>query len=194
LLLLTALREGLTVESIVDEVHRLRRLDKDGREPDDYHSDAPGLLAVLSVLKLQADRGPASRIKGTQGNPRQYRYRNRHRKLLDQGARLAATITGLRRDSDAHLVSHDLWKENRGKGIALYIKDGFYTAYYDDAGEMHGQADDDLPMFHVMLECDKPHRTCIHPLHLTAWVEHLASVFMPLEIVNAQMVDGEETM
>jgi len=45
-----------------------------------------------------------------------------------------------------------------------------------------------------MLECDKPHRTCIHPLHLTAWVEHLASVFMPLEIVNAQMVDGEETM
>src|SRR5882672_11011779 len=82
-------------------------------------------------------------------------------------------------DSDAHLVSHDLWKENRGKGIALYIKDGFYTAYYDDAGEMHGQADDDLPMFHVMLECDKPHRTCIHPLHLTAWVEHLASVFMP---------------
>ena len=33
LLLLTALREGLTVESIVDEVHRLRRLDKDGREP-----------------------------------------------------------------------------------------------------------------------------------------------------------------
>ncbi len=33
LLLIVALREGVTVESIVDDIHRLRRLDKNGVDP-----------------------------------------------------------------------------------------------------------------------------------------------------------------
>ncbi len=33
LLLIVALREGIRVEDITDEIHRLRRLDKSGRDP-----------------------------------------------------------------------------------------------------------------------------------------------------------------
>lgn len=87
-------------------------------------------------------------------------------------------------DSEQHIISRAAWKRNRGNGINLYSSGGFFTAYFDDAMALWGQADDTRPMFHVMVESDPPHRTVIHPLHLVEWVEHLAEMCLPVQILN----------
>jgi hypothetical protein len=85
-------------------------------------------------------------------------------------------------DSERHQISFQQWKglHDTFPGIMLYAVDGFYVAYYEDAAELWNQADDTLPMFHVMVQSDPPHRTVIHPLHLNAWVEHLARICLPV--------------
>lgn len=85
-------------------------------------------------------------------------------------------------DREQHTIKHAAWKmlHHTFPGVILFAVDGFYAAYYDDAAELWQQADDTRPMFHVMVKSDPPHRTCIHPLHLHAWVEYLAGICLPV--------------
>lgn len=85
-------------------------------------------------------------------------------------------------DQEQHDIDFDQWQEDHGHGVTLYSSGDFFTAYFDDAGEMWSQADDSLPMFHV--GSGRPYRTCIHALHLALWAQHLASVCMPLQIMG----------
>ena len=67
--------------------------------------------------------------------------------------------------------------------ITLYADGDFYTAYFDDAQALWSQAEDDLPMFHVLAK-GTPHRTCIHALHLHRWLSHLAATCQPVRIMS----------
>lgn len=89
-------------------------------------------------------------------------------------------------DSEQHSISREEWQENRRTfpGLVLYLVNGFFAAYYDDAAKVWGQADDTRPMFHVMVQSDPPHRTVIHPLHLNDWVEHFAEICLPVSIIK----------
>jgi hypothetical protein len=88
-------------------------------------------------------------------------------------------------DSERHSVSRAAWKRLRGNGVTLYCHGEFYAVYYDDAAILWEQADDDMPMFHVMVEADPPSRTVIHELHLGAWVSHLLEMAIPVSFVSA---------
>ena len=92
-------------------------------------------------------------------------------------------------DSEQHTITYARWREDRTTGITLYADEDFFTAYFDDAGEMWSQADDTLPMFHIMVKNDPPHRTCIHAMHLAAWAQHCARVCMPLHITGKPEVN-----
>ncbi len=68
--------------------------------------------------------------------------------------------------------------------LVLYAVEGLYVAYDHDAHTLWGQADyERRPMYHVGLACSPPHRTCIHPLHLHAWLAHLTAQGMPVIIL-----------
>lgn len=87
-------------------------------------------------------------------------------------------------DSEQHRISHKAWKALRGDGVTLYSDADYFTAYYDDSSELWGQADDDRPMFHVMVGSDPPPRAVIHAIHLAAWVQHLVEHAIPVLIVD----------
>jgi hypothetical protein len=88
-------------------------------------------------------------------------------------------------DTEQHRITHVAWCVDRNThGITLYSIGDFFAAYYDDAAEMWGQADDTLPMYHVMVQSDLPHRTCIHAMHWAAWVQHLAGMCLPVQILR----------
>ena len=76
-----------------------------------------------------------------------------------------------------------------GDGVTLYSDADYFTAYYDDAAVLWDQADDDHPMFHVMVQSDPPHRTVIHALHLAAWVQHLVEHCIPVQIASREMME-----
>jgi hypothetical protein len=111
--------------------------------------------------------------------PAAYGYRWRQR-LRDFGE-----------DREQHTITAAEWDLNKDTfpGVCLYSIGGFYVAYFADAGELWGQADDDRPMFHVMVESDPPHRTVIHPQHLDAWCSHLAEICLPVTILRAGDVE-----
>lgn len=94
-------------------------------------------------------------------------------------------------DREQHRVSRADWKLNRGHGVDLYARGGFFVAYYDDAAALWNEADDTRPMFHVMVWSDPPHRCVVHPLHLAAWVKHLAEICMPVQILCEEMLEGD---
>jgi len=85
-------------------------------------------------------------------------------------------------DREQHQFRKSAWTLNRGHGITLYAKNGFFVAYYDDAAEVWKHADDDKPMYHVMSDSDRPHRAVIHPLFLVPWLEHFTEIFLPVEV------------
>lgn len=89
-------------------------------------------------------------------------------------------------DSEQHNIKRSEWKEQRDsiESITLYAHGGFFTAYFDDANAIWEMSDDDLPMFHVMIKSDPPHRTCIHPIHLVAWLNHMAETIIPVRIMG----------
>lgn len=89
-------------------------------------------------------------------------------------------------DREQHTITRQQWKQYRGNGLTLYCMGDFFTAYFDDAGGMWAQADDTLPMFHVMVESDPPHRTVIHAAHLAAWAQHCSEICMPLQILTLE--------
>ncbi len=91
-------------------------------------------------------------------------------------------------DSEQHRIDRDAWRANHQTfpGVVFYVVGGFYVAYYDDAAELWQRADDDRPMFHVMVESDPPHRTVIHPLHLHEWLTHLAEVCLPATVLSGE--------
>ncbi len=84
-------------------------------------------------------------------------------------------------DTEQHDITHEQWAADNATfpGVVLYVVGGFYVAYFDHAAELWQHADDDRPMFHVMVQSDPPHRTAIHPLHLHAWVQHLTEICLP---------------
>lgn len=89
-------------------------------------------------------------------------------------------------DSEQHAIDHEAWKSNNdGIYLTLYSSGDFYTAYYDDAHILWEQSDDDLPMHHVMVRSDPPHRTCIHAIHLHRWLSHFAEICMPVRICSS---------
>lgn len=93
-------------------------------------------------------------------------------------------------DSEQHQISRKAWKQLRGDGVTLYSDADYFTAYYDDAAILWDQADDELPMVHVQVQSDPPHRTVIHAMHLAAWVQHLVGMAIPVLIVDrAEMED-----
>jgi hypothetical protein len=92
-------------------------------------------------------------------------------------------------DPEQHRVSHAAWKTNRGNGVTLYARGGFFVGYFADAELLWNESDDDLPMHHVMAKSDPPHRTVVHPLHLAAWAQHLAEKCIPLEIMSGEMLE-----
>lgn len=95
-------------------------------------------------------------------------------------------------DSEKHNISKDNWNLGRdGICIHLFVNGDFYTAYFDDASTLWEQADDDLPMHHVMVQYDPPHRTCIHALHLHRWLSHLSETCQPVKICDANDLSGE---
>ncbi len=89
-------------------------------------------------------------------------------------------------DGEQHAISRDEWILNRGNGIVLYAVGGFFAAYFDDAGVVWEESSDDLPMHHVMVKSDPPHRAAIHRRHLADWIEHLATHCIPVEIMTAE--------
>ncbi len=68
--------------------------------------------------------------------------------------------------------------------MTLYFLPGGIVAYYDDATVLWQESDDTLPMFHVMVQDDPPHRTCIRPLHLVRWLEHLTTHCIPVQVMG----------
>ncbi len=92
-------------------------------------------------------------------------------------------------DSDNHQITRNEWKTFHDTGkITLFLSGTFATAYFDDAAELWNQADDEHPMFHVMIESDPPHRTCIHLIHLVNWIVLLSSRCYPVQIVDMEFV------
>ncbi len=91
-------------------------------------------------------------------------------------------------DSEQHAIDKDVWSLNNRSfaGVVLYSHGGFFTAYYDDAGELWGRMDDDKPAFHVMVKSDPPHRLVIAPEDLVAWVEYLAEICLPVTILGRE--------
>jgi len=59
------------------------------------------------------------------------------------------------------------------------------------AAVLWDESDDELPMFHVMIKSDPPHRTCIHMAFLVNWICHLANECIPVQIVDMQFVEYE---
>lgn len=95
-------------------------------------------------------------------------------------------------DSEQHRHIYDSWQTNSdGIGLQLYLVGGFYVAYHADAGVLDHEADDNLPMFHVSVQSDPPHRICIHPLHIHAWLEHLTYCGLPVRILDGDMLDAD---
>jgi hypothetical protein len=88
------------------------------------------------------------------------------------------------RDSEQHKISAADWKANNdGIHLTLYALGGFYVAYFADAEIIWESADDEHPMYHVDLQIDPPHRTCIHRLHLADWLDHLAETRYPVRVM-----------
>lgn len=87
-------------------------------------------------------------------------------------------------DSEQHAISRKTWKQLRGGGVTLYSDADYFTAYYGDAAILWDQADDELPMFHVMVQSDPPPRTVIHAIHLASWVQHLVGMAVPVLVVD----------
>lgn len=86
-------------------------------------------------------------------------------------------------DRELHQFERAAWKNLSSHGITLYAEADYFTAYYSDASELWERADDDHPMFHVMVKSDPPHRCCIHAMHLAAWVQLMAEVKLPVQII-----------
>jgi hypothetical protein len=91
-------------------------------------------------------------------------------------------------DSEQHQFDLDVWRAHHGEGVTLYANAGFFVGYYDDAAILWQESDDLLPMYHVMIKSDPPHRTVIHPLHLCSWVAHLAKKCVPVSILDYNVV------
>lgn len=105
------------------------------------------------------------------------------RDLVGSLGKLYQRVRDFAGDSELHRISHREWKMDRHHGVTLYAQADFFTAYYDDAGVLWREAEDDLPMFHVMVQSDPPPRTVIHESHLAVWVRHLAEIYLPVQVL-----------